>query len=30
MKLVSLLATPDLPDELFSHKNLLVQRFPDY
>jgi len=27
---VSLLATPDLPDELFSHKNLLVQRFPKY
>lgn len=30
MVLVSLLATPDLPDELFSHRNLVVQRFPEY
>jgi len=30
MVLVSLLATPDLPDELFSHKNLIVQRFPEF
>ncbi len=26
----SVLATPDLPDELFSHKNLVAQRFPDF
>lgn len=26
----SVLPTADLPDELFSHKNLLVQRFPDF
>lgn len=26
----SVLATPDLPDELFSHKNLMAQRFPDF
>ncbi len=25
-----LLETPDLPDELFSHKNLVAQRFPDF
>ncbi len=24
------LAMPDLPDELFSHRNLLAQRFPDF
>jgi hypothetical protein len=27
---VSILATPDLPDELFSHKNLVAQRFPNF
>jgi len=26
----SVLPTPDLPDELFSHRNLLVQRFPEF
>ncbi len=25
-----LLATPDLPDDLFSHRNLVAQRFPDF
>ena len=24
------LATPDLPDELFSHRNLMAQHFPDF
>jgi hypothetical protein len=26
----SVLATPGLPDELFSHRNLVAQRFPDF
>jgi len=28
--LKNVLATPELPDELFSHRNLVAQRFPDF